>query len=126
MPAKSSVDGIIEKLTQVSMDLKSMLAVHDQRLGQQEKTTDSISVYLEKRREEMDIKLKDVYDTMRAQDNGILEEISKLRSESSEAHKALTEKINKLERYVWMAIGGGIVGTYVVSLIANYFKVLGH
>lgn len=126
MPVKSNMNSIIEKLAQISMDLKSMLAVHEQRITNQEKTTDSISGYLEKRREELDVKLKDVYDTMREQDNGILEEISKLRKESSEAHKALTEKINRMERYVWMAIGGGIVGTYVVSMLANYFKVLVH
>ena len=125
-PNNDRIEAAIEKLTTISNDLKSMIAVHDQRLGQQEKIIDTINAYLEKRREEMDNKLKEVYDTMREQDNSILSEISKLRAESTEAHKTLTAKINQMERYIWVAIGGGITLTWVVSLIANYFKILGH
>lgn len=136
MPAKNN-NALIEKLVEASLDLKSMISVHDQRITGHDKSIDSIGVYIEKRREEMDIKLKDVYDTMRSQDNHIIEEITKLRTESNEAHRQLSEKINekieglggkinKLERYVWMAIGGGIVASYIVSTLLSYFKLLGH
>ena len=123
MPARSNNDGLIEKLAQVSMDLKAMLSVHEERLNRQEKTTDNITLYIEKRRDESDQKLKDVYDTMRNQDNIILEELSKIRTESQEAHKALTNRITTLERYIWMAIGGGIVVTYILATAAQYFKI---
>jgi len=125
-PASDRIELAIEKLTNVSSDLKAMIAVHDQRIGQQEKTTDTINSYLEKRREEMDVKLKDVYDTMRQQDNNILDEISKLRKESTEQHNILSNKINQLERYIYIAIGGGITITWLISYVANYFKILGH
>lgn len=124
MPARSNNNGLIEKLAQVSMDLKAMLSVHEERLNRQEKTTDNITLYIEKRRDESDQKLKDVYDTMRNQDNIILEELSKIRTESQEAHKALTNRITTLERYIWMAIGGGIVVTYILATAAQYFKIL--
>ena len=124
MPARSNSNGLIEKLAQVSMDLKAMLSVHEERLNRQEKTTDNITLYIEKRRDESDQKLKDVYDTMRNQDNIILEELSKIRTESQEAHKALTNRITTLERYIWMAIGGGIVVTYILATAAQYFKIL--
>jgi len=123
MPARSNNNGLIEKLAQVSMDLKAMLSVHEERLNRQEKTTDNITLYIEKRRDESDQKLKDVYDTMRNQDNIILEELSKIRAESQEAHKALTNRITTLERYIWMAIGGGIVVTYILATAAQYFKI---
>ena len=77
------LEAAIEKLTVISSDLKSMLAVHEQRISQQEKVSENLETVVEKRREELDIKLKDVYDTMRDQDNNILQEISKLRAESS-------------------------------------------
>lgn len=126
MPLSDRIEAAIEKLTTVSIELKSMLAVHDQRLNQQEKITGNIELTVEKRREELDVKLKDVYDTMREQDNHILIEIAALRKESTEQHNILSGKINQLERYIWTAIGGGIVGTWLVSLLANYFKILGH
>ena len=92
------IEATIEKLTAISSDLKSMLAVHDQRISQQEKTTDELHDTVEKRREELDTKLKDVYDTMRNQDNVVLDHIESLRKESAEQHKILSEKINKLEK----------------------------
>ena len=79
MAVSDRIEAAIEKLATVSVELKSMLAVHDQRLNYQEKATGDIQVTVEKRREELDFKLKDVYDTMRDQDNNILQEITKKR-----------------------------------------------
>lgn len=101
-----------------------MLAVHELRLTQQEKGTEMLEARFEKRRDLMDDKLKDVYDTMRAQDNGILEEIVKLRKESTDQHNILSGKINQLERYIWMAVGGGIMITWALSNVASYWKLL--
>lgn len=125
-PASDRVEAAIEKLTSISSDLKLMIAVHDQRIGQQEKNTEMINTYLEKRREEMDTKLKDVYDTMRQQDNSVLEEIAKLRKESSEQHNILSSKINQLERYIWVAIGGGTIFTWAFFYIGNYLIKIAH
>jgi len=116
------IEAAIEKLTAISSDLKSMLAVHDQRITQQEKTTDELHETVERRREELDGKLKDVYDTMRDQDNNVLKEIAELRRESAEAHKFLTNKINQLEKYIWLAIGGAFVASWIISFIFNYGK----
>jgi len=120
--AADRIEAAIEKLTTISSDLKSMLAVHEQRITQQEKVSTNLETVVEKRREELDIKLKDVYDTMRDQDNNILEEISKLRSESSEQHKTLSNKINQLEKYIFMAIGCATAITFVLTNFINYFK----
>jgi len=124
--ASDRIEAAIEKLTSISSDLKSMIAVHDQRIGQQEKNTETINIYLEKRREEMDTKLKDVYDTMRSQDNNVLEEIAKLRKESSDQHNILSNKINQLEKYIWVAIGGGTMFTWAFFYIGNYFIKMAH
>jgi len=99
-----------------------MLAVHDERLNKQEKQTENLGSTVEKRREELDTKLKDVYDTMREQDNNIFTEISKLRQESTEAHKDLNNRISQLEKYIWLAIGGGIVITWIATNLANYLR----
>ena len=117
------IEAAIEKLTDVSAELKQMLAVHEQRITQQEKDSDDLHDVVEKRREELDTKLKDVYNTMREQDNNIVTEITKLRRESSEQHQILSQKINQLEKFIWMAIGGGIVVTWFLTNLANYLKV---
>ena len=120
------IEDAIVRLTGISGDLKAMIAVNDSRLTQQEKLSEELHIIIESRRLENDAKLKDVYNTMRDQDNGILTEISKLRKESNDQHTILSNKINQLERYIFVAIGGGIVITWLVSYAANYFKILCH
>ena len=120
------IENAIERLTEISGDLKAMIAVNESRITKQEKSSEELHIIVESRRLENDAKLKDVYNTMREQDNSILTEISKLRKESNDQHTILSNKINQLERYIFVAIGGGIVITWLVSYAANYFKILGH
>lgn len=122
--AVDRLESAIEKLTIISMDLKSMLAVHDQRIQYQEKETLAIVNTIEKRREELNTQIKDVYDTMRDQDNNILKEICALREESNNQHKFLSEKIASLEKYIFLAIGGGMVITWFLTNLANYLKLI--
>jgi hypothetical protein len=117
-----SINSAIERLTDIANDLKTMIAVHDQRIIQQEKDTLALTSTVEKRREELNNQLKDVYTTMRDQDNNILEEICALRKESNEQHKYLSTKIAALEKYIFIAIGGGIVITWILTNAANYLK----
>lgn len=121
-PQTDRIEAAIEKLTLVSVELKAMLAVHEQRITQQEKNSDDLHDIVEKRRDELDVKLKDVYNTMRDQDKTIVEEIAKLRKESTEQHNILSNKINQLEKFIWMAIGGGMVITWAMSNLMHYIK----
>ena len=122
--AVDRIEQAIEKLTNISAELKTMIAVHEQRITNQEKDSDDIHNTLEQRRIELDAHLVKVYDTMREQDKGILDEISRLRKESSDQHTILSNKIAQLEKFIWMAIGGGIVITWILTNLTNYLKVL--
>jgi len=121
-----NMENTLERLVDIASDLKAIIAVHDQRINQQEKDTVAIALTIEKRREELDNKLKDVYDTIREQDNSILKEICELRAESNNQHKFLSDKIASLEKYIFIAIGGGIVITWILTNIANFLKLIQH
>lgn len=120
------IESAIERLTEISGDLKAMIAVQENRLSQHEKQAEIIETKLEKRREELDQKLKDVYDTIRTQDKAILDEIKAVRDEQNKHYACLNEKINVIQKYIWMAVGGGTVLGYGFSFITSFFKVLGH
>ena len=109
------IESAIEKLTTISNELKTIIAVHEQRIGQQEKETIDIHQIIEKRREELNIQLKDVYDTMRDEDSKIIQEIIEMRKEATEQHKTLTDKISQLEKYVWMSVGGFTIITFLIT-----------
>jgi len=109
------IEQTLEKLADVQIDLTKMLAVHEQRIQSSEKHVSSIEDILERRREESDIKLRDVYETMRSEDKNIIAEIHQLRDESTKQHQILTNKIASLEKYIWMYIGGFTVVTFVIT-----------
>jgi len=124
-PTVDRIDSIIEKLSLIAIDLKSMIAVHEQRINQQEKASIDIQISVEKRREELDIKLKDVYDTIRERDDKLFAEIRASREEHNKHYQCLNEKFTSIQKIIWMAIGGGIVLGYALSFITNYLKILG-
>ena len=109
------IEQTLEKLADIQIDLTKMLAVHEQRIQVSEKNVTSIESILERRREESDIKLKDVYDTMRSEDRNIIDEIHKFRDKATEEHQYLTTKIASLEKYIWMYIGAFTVITFVIT-----------
>ena len=111
---QSKLEDAIAKLTEISADLNKMIAVHELRLSQQEKMTDSLEIILEKRRDEFDKRETDIYDTIKEEDEKILKQI-----ESS--HDRLSKKIGDLERMMWV-YGGGIM--VLAFIIANWGDVL--
>lgn len=119
----SKIDDAIQRLAAVSADLSKMLAVQEQRLTQQEKSTDHITYLMERRREDLDSKLKDVYDTMREEDGAILEEIKKSRQASDEHHQKLEAKVTKLEKLAIMVTGSAVTVGFILGLVERYFNI---
>lgn len=109
------LEDVIEKLTEISADLNKMLAVQEQRLTHQEKSMGIIEDMVEKRREEYDKKLQNVYDVMRVEDTKILEELEKMRKEQKDQHKAIADKMAGLEKIIWMYLGGFSVIVFLIS-----------
>ena len=121
----NKIDDAIAKLAIVASDLSRMIAVQELRISQHEKSSDNIGVLMEKRRDEIDKKFHDVYETIREEDHAVLEEIRKSREASDKQHKSLDEKISRMEKTLWMAIGGGATIGFLISMAANYLKLFG-
>jgi flagellar motility protein MotE (MotC chaperone) len=119
----SKIDDAIQRLAAVSADLSKMLAVHEHRLTQQEKSTDHISYLIEKRREDLESKLKEVYETMKEEDGAILEEIKKSRDASDAHHERLEAKVTKLERLALLVTGSALTVGFIIGMVEKYFKI---
>ena len=118
------MEAVIERLSVIQTDLNRMLAVHEERINSNQKNVTYLEEVVEKRREESDIKLKDVYETMRSEDNKILTELNNIRKESTEQHNTLTAKINEIEKRLWMYIGGVSVIVFVLTNTDTILKFL--
>lgn len=112
---QSRIEDAIERLTEISADLNKMLAVQEQRLSHQERSMGIIEDMVEKRREEYDKKIQNVYDVMNREDNKILEELEEMRKEQKVQHTAISEKMTALEKIIWMYLGGFSVIVFVIS-----------
>ncbi len=112
---QSRIEDAIERLTEISADLNKMLAVQEQRLSQQERSMGNIEDMVEKRREEYDKKLQNVYDVMRVEDTKILDELEEMRKEQKDQHKALSDKMTAVEKIIWTYLGGFSVIIFLIS-----------
>lgn len=112
---QNRIEDAIERLTEISADLNKMLAVQEQRLSQQEKTVGVIEEMVERRREEYDKKLQNVYDVMSKEDNKILGQLETMRKEQKDQHKAMTDKMTALEKIIWMYLGGFSVLVFMIT-----------
>lgn len=118
------LEDVIEKLTEISADLNKMLAVQEQRLSQQEKSMGLIEDMVERRREEYDRKLQNVYDVMGKEDKKILEEIEKFRKEQKDQLKGISDKMSALEKIIWLYLGGFSVLVFMITYGPKVVEVL--
>lgn len=114
----SKIDDAIQRLANVSSDLSKLIAVQEQRLNQQEKTQDILTSSIERRRGEVDKKLEDVYEAVK-------KEIEHSRKTACIQHEEQNVKINRLERILWMAAGGGAVLGWLLSYGMQAYRLFG-
>lgn len=109
------IEDAIERLTEISADLNKMLAVHEQKLIHQEKAMINIEDVLEKRRQELDLKLNVVYQTMRDEDKNVVSQLETMRKEQKDQHDVLTKKISSMEKIMWTYMGGVSLLTFMLT-----------
>ncbi|QMP83824.1 MAG: hypothetical protein [Caudoviricetes sp.] len=112
---QNRIEDAIERLTEISADLNKMLAVQEQRLSQQEKTVGVIEEMVERRREEYDKKLQNVYDVMSKEDSKVIGQLEEMRKEQKDHNKAMTDKMTALEKIIWMYLGGFSVLIFMIT-----------
>ena len=107
------LDTAIEKLTELAVNIKSMLAVHESKIARAEQVDDDIFVLLESRRKEWEADLKELHSRITTNtrelrehqlttEKRILNEMRMIRGE-------LSNRVGILEKWRWLIIGGAIV-----------------
>jgi len=105
---QGKLDNAIEKLTDVSTSIKSMLAVHEQKITQSEKTEEILFDKVRERGEELDIVYRDLQRDISQTEKRLLLEIKSLKSD-------IGERVNVLEKWRWLILGGAIVVGYILA-----------
>ena len=108
------LDTAIEKLTDVSTSIKSMLAVHEVKIDRQEKTDKIIFEKIKDRADEIDSVYRELQREINQIERRLLIEIKALRND-------IGSRVGMLEKLKWILFGAAIV---LVIIITKDFKAL--
>ena len=107
------LDAAIEKLTELAVNIKSMLAVHESKIARAEQVDDDIFVLLEGRRKEWDADLKELHSRITTNTRELREEMidceKRILMEIRSVRGELSGRVGLLEKWRWLIIGGAIV-----------------
>ena len=110
---QEKLDTAIDKLTEVSSHIKSMLAVHEEKINRQEQQDDIIFDKIKDRAEEIDTVYRELKKDIEMTEKRLLCEIKALRND-------IGSRVNMLEKWKWLIVGGSIVVGWVVSKNFSY------
>ena len=113
------LDAAIEKLTELAVNIKSMLAVHESKISRAEQVDDDIFVLLESRRKEWDADLKELHSRITTNTRELREEMidceKRILMEIRSVRGELSGRVGLLEKWRWLIIGGAIVIGLIMS-----------
>jgi len=102
------LDTAIDKLTDVSTSIKSMLAVHEEKIQRQEQIDEVIFTKLKDRADEIDNVYRDLQREISQTEKRLLIEIKSLKND-------IGSRVGVLEKWRWLILGGAIVIGWVLS-----------
>ena len=102
------LDTAIDRLTDVSSSIKSMLAVHEEKIQRQEKIDEVIFDKLKDRADEISDVYRELKKDIELVEKRVLIEIKSLKND-------IGSRVGVLERYRWVIMGGAIVIGWILS-----------
>ena len=105
---QSRLDTAIDKLTDVSTSIKSMLAVHEEKIQRQEQVDDILFDKLKARQDEITHIQKDLTASIELSEKRLLCEIKTIRND-------IGDRVSMLEKWKWLILGGSVVVGWILS-----------
>ena len=102
------IDTAIDKLTDVSTSIKSMLAVHEEKISRQEQIDEIIFDKLKERAGEIDTVHRELSKEIQQVEKRLLIEMKQIKLD-------LGARVGIIERYKWLIMGGALVIGWILS-----------
>ena len=83
--------------------------------GKFDSTLDKMEKQIEDRRQDTNEDLRDVYKKIEDVENSLMQEIKALREDMRRQHEVENKKIDELNRWRWIVMGGAAVIGWIVS-----------
>ena len=109
----SRLEVAVDKLTEITISLKGMIAQQEEKITRAEQTDDDIFVTLESRRKEWDTDLKELHSRITTNSRELrefqIQSEAKMLEEIRAVRTQLSERVGVLEKWRWLIIGGSII-----------------
>ena len=105
---KSRLEFITDKLLEIASDLKSIVAVHDNRLGVVETFITERKIAVSQQQDKLDKQFADLHT-----------KIEELDATNKEDHVRLTNSLAKMQRFIWLCVGGGTVLIWIMLNLSD-------
>ena len=102
------LDVTIDKLTDISSSIKSMLAVHEEKISRQEQIDEIIFDKLKDRAGEIDTVHRELSREIQQVEKRLLIEMKQIKLD-------IGARVGILEKYRWIIMGGTIVVGFIIS-----------
>ncbi len=102
------LDDAITRLTDISAGIKSMLAVHEEKIRRVDTSQDDLFSILEERRREWEQDLEKLHSRISTQSRELREAIDQVQNK-------LDSRVGILERWRWLIIGGAILLGFILQ-----------
>jgi len=109
------LDTAIDKLTDVSTCVKSMLAVHEEKIQRQEQIDEVIFDKLKDKQREIDDIHKELKIDIELSEKRLLIELKSLKND-------INARVGMLEKYKWLILGASIVIGFILE--GNFSQIL--
>ena len=132
----AKLDASIEKISQVSTDIGRLLAVHEQRIDQLEKTDERRVDDIKEIHSRITTGNRELMEKMDALEGKIEERMNKAAESATKQHKEIQEdisgeikglerRIDVLEKWKWIMLGGAATCGYLISHLSLFSKIFG-
>lgn len=100
----------VEKMGDVYQTTSRLLAIHDEKIQNQEKATEKIMTKIDKNKEDMDAKMDSILEKIEASKN-------KHEEDDKKKYHLVEERLSKLERFMWILSGSGFIIGFLASVV---------
>ena len=114
------------KINQLEVDvsaLKEKVSFFSVIYGKFDETLNRMAEMMEDRRSEINDDLKDVYAKIKESEDKMVAQFTELRRDMKELHEEEKRKIENIDKWRWMMIGGATALGYFISNLADKFTV---
>lgn len=130
------LDAAIERIGELSSNISKMLAVHEEKLLQQNNINTDLYQTIETRRNELETDIKELHSRITTThrelsgeiaktEDKIMKAIAELNQSIQTEKSAQDKKIQKLENYKWLLMGIGIaVGAIFTKLLPALMSIM--